>query len=51
MKLTLSKYAGFCSGVRNADELIKNAHATGKKIYTLGKLIHNRIYNENLEKL
>ena len=51
MKVTLSKLAGFCPGVKRADahaaELIKSG---GEKIYTLGHLIHNRLYNEELER-
>ena len=50
MKVTLSKYSGFCPGVRRADESINkiiDAQKTGK-IYTLGHLIHNRLYNESL---
>ena len=54
MKINLSKFAGFCPGVRRADETvrerIKNARE-GERIYTLGHLIHNRIYNEELEKI
>ncbi len=52
MDIVLSPAAGFCPGVKRADEnikaLIKNS--TGK-IYTLGKLIHNRIYNEELRSM
>ncbi len=51
MKVTLSKHAGFCPGVRRADVSV-NALLKEKKnakIYTLGSLIHNRIYNEELE--
>ena len=54
MKINLSKYAGFCPGVRSADqkvrEQIKSAR-DGERIYTLGHLIHNRLYNEELESL
>ena len=52
MKINLSKYAGFCPGVRRADEIvrrfIKNSIGS-ERIYTLGHLIHNRLYNEDLE--
>ncbi len=52
MNITLSDGAGFCPGVKRADEkineLIKNGNS---KIYTLGHLIHNRLYNEGLEAL
>ena len=50
MKITLSQYAGFCPGVRRADisvnELVRESD--DRKIYTLGHLIHNRLYNEAL---
>ena len=53
MKINLSQYAGFCPGVRRADETvrerIKNAESGGR-IYTLGHLIHNRLYNEDIAK-
>ena len=53
MKVVLSKYAGFCPGVKNADKtvnsLIENSR-DNSRIFTLGSLIHNRIYNAELEK-
>ena len=52
MKICVSKYAGFCPGVRRADETVQKILTdTGNKcrIFTLGHLIHNRIYNEELE--
>ncbi len=51
MSLTVSKYAGFCPGVRKADKLVHETIGkaeTGERVYTLGSLIHNRIYNEQL---
>ena len=51
MKITVSKGAGFCPGVRRADVEVNRLIDEGNaRIYTLGKLIHNRIYNEELEK-
>ena len=54
MKINLSKYAGFCPGVRRADEtvrgLIESSNNEGR-IFTLGHLIHNRLYTEELSKL
>ena len=51
MKITVSKYAGFCHGVRNADRIVQNLIKTSdSRIYTLGSLIHNRLYNEDLLK-
>ncbi len=49
MKVTLSKNAGFCPGVKGADKAIKHAlEDKSHRIFTLGKLIHNRLYNEEL---
>ena len=52
LKVNLSEKAGFCPGVRRADECIKQllTNCTDEKIYTLGHLIHNRLYNEELER-
>ena len=51
MKISLSTNAGFCPGVRRADEgvrkLIKK-RGKGEKIYVLGHLIHNSHYNAEL---
>ena len=54
MKINLSQDAGFCPGVRRADESVRNrikASQNGERIYTLGHLIHNRLYNEELESI
>ena len=52
MKIKLSKYAGFCPGVRRADKLVSEL-ISGKteniRVYTLGHLIHNNLYNADLE--
>ena len=53
-EIILSKNAGFCPGVKRADEFVFNLISTENKdakIFTLGKLIHNRIYNEKLKSL
>ncbi len=51
MKLLLAKSAGFCFGVRRAtekiEELLKNEAPC--RIFTLGELIHNRLYLQELE--
>ena len=52
MEITVAKYAGFCFGVERAvnavyDIIEKNK---GKKIFTLGLLIHNPVMTENLRK-
>ena len=50
MKVTLSRYAGFCPGVKRADSSVKTLISENPDalIFTLGNLIHNRIYNEEL---
>ena len=52
MKTTVSEFAGFCPGVKRADKeirrLIKDYDG---RIFTLGKLIHNRLYVQELESL
>ena len=50
--ITLAKSSGFCPGVKRAvselDSIIKNN--PDARIYTLGDIIHNRIFNESLLK-
>ena len=50
MQIQKATYAGFCFGVRRAvdmvNDLIKNG---GGKVYTLGHLIHNPVFNKALE--
>ena len=42
MSVTLAKSAGFCFGVSRAVELVEKAAAEGRKVVTLGPIIHNR---------
>jgi 4-hydroxy-3-methylbut-2-enyl diphosphate reductase len=42
MKVTVAKTAGFCFGVDRAVSLVEEAAASGKKVVTLGPIIHNR---------
>ena len=42
MSVTVAKSAGFCFGVSRAVELVEQAAAAGKKVVTLGPIIHNR---------
>lgn len=54
MKITLSKYAGFCEGVRRAYETIISAvedSQVKKPIYVLGSLVHNADVVKSLEDL
>ena len=52
MDIILSKNAGFCPGVRRADDavtnLIKN-RGENELVFTLGPLIHNGVYISSLE--
>ena len=42
MSVTIAKSAGFCFGVSRAVELVEKAAAEGKRVVTLGPIIHNR---------
>ena len=42
MSIHLAKSAGFCFGVSRAVELVEKAATSGKKVATLGPIIHNR---------
>ncbi len=51
MEITIAKHAGFCFGVKRATDRLERAIAEkrrGERIYTLGTLIHNDIYNQML---
>ncbi len=50
MQVTLAKTAGFCFGVKRATERVKQLiqDPSVNRIYTLGDLIHNRLYIEEL---
>ena len=52
MEITLSKNAGFCPGVKRADDAVKaliKERKEGELIFTLGPLIHNGVYTSSLE--
>ena len=54
MNITVAKGSGFCPGVKRADAEITrliNERKLNERIFTLGHLIHNRIYNESLAAL
>ena len=51
MSVKVAKSAGFCFGVSRAVELVEQAAASGKKVATLGPIIHNRHVVEKFEKL
>ena len=51
LEIILSKNAGFCPGVRRADEAVKRLigeRHNGELIFTLGPLIHNGVYVSSL---
>ncbi len=51
MNFLTAKHAGFCFGVANAVDRVRTATDEGdKRIYTLGKLIHNPVIVEDFEK-
>ena len=54
MKIELSKYSGYCFGVKRALKLTKEALAKhnndGKKVFTLGSIIHNPGVEKELSK-
>ena len=49
MKVTLAKSAGFCFGVKRAVEMVYKEAEMGKKVYTLGPIIHNEQVVQDLE--
>lgn len=49
-KVTLAKTAGFCFGVRRAVEMVYTEADQGKKVVTLGPIIHNEEVVADLEK-
>ena len=51
MNITVAKNAGFCFGVKRATERLERAieeKRDGERIFTLGNIIHNDIYNAML---
>ena len=51
MSVRIAKSAGFCFGVSRAVELVEQAAAAGKKVATLGPIIHNRHVVDKFEKM
>ena len=49
--ITVAKSAGFCFGVSRAVELVEQAAAEGKKVATLGPIIHNHHVVEHFHSL
>lgn len=54
MKITLSKYAGFCEGVQRAYDIVEkiaNDPKVKRPIFVLGSLVHNSDVVERIEKM
>ncbi len=51
MSITVAKSAGFCFGVNRAVELVEQEAASGKRVFTLGPIIHNRHAVNHFEKM
>ena len=51
MSVTLAKSAGFCFGVSRAVETVEQQAAQGKKVVTLGPIIHNRHVVEKFQSM
>ena len=52
-EITVAANAGFCFGVKRATDRLEEAlkaAVPGERIYTLGHLIHNEVYNESLRR-
>lgn len=49
-KITVAKTAGFCFGVSRAVNIVEKLLDDGKKVCTLGPIIHNKQMVQNLEK-
>lgn len=50
MEVTVAESAGFCFGVKRAVELVCKEAVKGKRVYTLGPIIHNEQVVEDLKK-
>ena len=51
MEIIVGKTSGFCYGVKNAVEgAEKELDKSGKKVYCLGELVHNKTVTDKLEK-
>ena len=51
MSVKLAKSAGFCFGVSRAVELVEQAAQAGKRVATLGPIIHNRHVVEKFQSM
>ena len=51
MGITVAKSAVFCFGVNRAVKLVEESAGEGKRVFTLGPIIHNRHAVAHFEKL
>ena len=51
MSIRVADSAGFCFGVNRAVELVEQSAASGKKVCTLGPIIHNRHAVSHFQKM
>ena len=51
MSVRIAKSAGFCFGVSRAVELVEQTAASGKRVATLGPIIHNRHVVDKFERM
>ncbi len=51
MSITVAKNAGFCFGVNRAVELVEQQAHSGKQVFTLGPIIHNRHAVDHFEQM
>ena len=52
--ITVARNAGFCFGVKRATDALEKKlgeRAAGERVFTLGHLIHNDVYNEKLRRM
>lgn len=47
-EITIASKAGFCPGVKRAVSLLEAELEKGEKVYCIGEIIHNNIYNKSL---
>lgn len=50
-KIIVSKYCGFCSGVRRCISLVENELKLGNEVYSTGELLHNFYEMKRLKEL
>jgi 4-hydroxy-3-methylbut-2-enyl diphosphate reductase len=49
LEIVVSKYKGFCYGVKRAIDIVSSELSSGKKVYTFSEIIHNRTVMDELK--